>query len=425
LSKDETFRVGGIGCGTIFNHAHAPAYASMYGAKLMGFYDVNPANAEYSMKKYADLLKDLIDGKAKPGFTPTIDTPYSVDQWLEQIKENLNELKVYTDWRDLLENVDIVDICTPPKWHVEYALRALEHNVNAMTEKPPDRAWWQANKLRDAVKKSKAMYQYTDDNVFVESYKMFRQAMESGIIGGINYIELHRGTHAQWHERLANRWFWDPEVAGGGALQDYGSHANAAAWFLAGYDKKIVEVVSAGIENKHKTRSIGGIYQRAGIDDDAHIKILYEDPKTKNWITGSVEASWSWPSKENNSLVVIGTEGEVTNFRDETGKDFVKITRTGFGSSLRPVPKETPELDSIKRGIQNFVMCIREGKKSMTNEEVAIGVMEIIGSAYLSELRGRVAITPAEFREFSNEIAQEHPDDPVSAIIKELMKPYQ
>jgi len=58
------------------------------------------------------------------------------------------------------------------------------------------------------------------------------------------------------------------------------------------------------------------------------------------------------------------------------------------------------------------------------NEEVAIGVMEIIGSAYLSELRGRVAITPEEFREFSNEIAQEHPEDPDSAIIKELMKPY-
>jgi len=71
------------------------------------------------------------------------------------------------------------------------------------------------------------------------------------------------------------------------------------------------------------------------------------------------------------------------------------------------------------------VMCIREGKKSMVNEEVAIGVMEIIGSAYLSEIRGRVAIAPAEFREFSNEIAQEHPDDPVSAIIRELMKPYQ
>jgi len=423
--KEKIYRVGGIGCGTIFNHAHAPAYPGIYGAKLVGFYDVNLANAEYSMRKYANLLKDLIEGKVQPNFVPTIDTPYSIDQWLKQLKENLNELKVYTDWRELLENVDIVDICTPPKWHTYYALKALEYNVNAMTEKPPDRTWWQVRKLREAVRKSKAMYQYTDDNVFVESYKMFRHVIESGIIGDINYIELHRGTHAQWHERLANRWFWDPEVAGGGALQDYGSHANAAAWFLAGYDKKIVKVLSLGIENKHKTRIIGGVYKRACIDDDAHIKIIYEDPKTKDWITGYVEASWSWPSKENGSLTVIGSEGEVTRVRDENEKEYLKITKTGFDSTLRPVPKEVPELDSMRRGIQNFVMCIREGKKSIVNEEVAIGVMEIIGSAYLSELRGRVAIAPEEFREFSNEIAQEHPEDPDSAIIKELMKPYR
>ena len=429
------YRVGGIGCGTIFDRAHAPAYAYTYGAKLVGFYDVNIKNAEFAMRNYANLLKDVVDGKAQyhittlfedsPIFTPTVDTPYSDEQWIEQCKENLNELKVYTDWRDLLENVDIVDVCTPPKWHVEYALRALEHNVNVMTEKPPDRSWWQARRLRDAVKKSKATYQYMDDNIYVESYKMFRHVIESGIIGDINYIELHRGSTAHWHERLANRWFWDPEVAGGGALMDYGSHASAATWFLAGYDKKIVEVKSQGIENKHKTRSIGGIYQKACIDDDAHIKVLFEDPRNKNWVTASIEASWSGPLKENNSLDLIGSDGEATRFVDENGKDFLKITRTSFGHSLRLLPKEIAELDSIKRGIQNFVMCVKEGKSSISNEEVAIGVMEILGSAYLSELRGRVSITPHEFREFCEETANKHPEDAPSAITKELMKPYQ
>ena len=42
----------------------------------------------------------------------------------------------------------------------------------------------------------------------------------------------------------------------------------------------------------------------------------------------------------------------------------------------------------------------------MTNEEVAIGVIEILESAYLSELGEGVSITPDGFNEFCEEVAK-------------------
>jgi hypothetical protein len=102
------------------------------------------------------------------------------------------------------------------------------------------------------------------------------------------------------------------------------------------------------------------------------------------------------------------------------------VVRYGYGEKLIQVPTVKPERESVEGEIRNFVECVRQGVPSILNEDVGLGVMEILGSAYLSEVRGRLAVSPDEFKEFCEEVGSKYGSDleAGAAIVSALMKPY-
>ena len=213
---------------------------------------------------------------------------------------------------------------------------------------------------------------------------------------------------------------------------DYGTHGVTATWFLVGFDKAPIRVKSVGIRARHRTRLLDGQLQTMAVEDDAHLKILYEDPATGDWLTIVLEATWSWPElgPRGNSvrgyILVEGTEGTITGCVDEGGRDFLRVKRYGYGEKLIQVRTVVAERDSHEKEIRNFIQCIRSGQRSVLNEDVGLGVMQVLGSAYLSEVWGGRAVTPAEFRQFSQEIASKYEDDASAglAIVQALMQPF-
>jgi len=425
LGKDVP-RVGAVGCGGIFNHAHMPAYLGIDSARLVGFYDVDLKQAQRAKERYAQMLQKITNGKSA---IPEIRAWrwVSPDEIVENFRGNIDELRVYENPEDLLANVDIVDVCTPPKWHVEYAVMALETNVNAMTEKPMSRTWWEARKVREAIAKSKAFYQLNDDNVFHPRFQIFKNVIEEGAIGEAKHVWLYRGSHGP----EPRAWFWNPEVGGGGCLMDYGTHAVTTSWYLVGFDKMPVKVKSDSIRKSHKHRPIEGRLQSIDVEDDAHIRILFEDRENGNWITASIEATWSRPLVGTGDpsfgfVRIEGTEGVAKGYQDEAGNNFVKVSRTGFGDKLVAVPRIEEEKDSFENEIGSFVKSVQEGRPSLCNEEIGIGTMEILGAAYLSEVRGRTSVSLEEFRDFCEDFGRRYPNEKVSsAIIEYLMQPYR
>jgi len=448
---DKILRIGAIGCGGIFNGAHMPAIIRIPGVELTALYDTNPVAAEitreriqarlrYGMKeiggspdtapeeqgtqesespaswtKYSDVLRRLAQGNITP------------EERLRQLQHNMENLTIYQSAEELLENVDLVDVCAGARWHGVYAAMALERGVHAMTEKPMARTWWEARKVKEAAQSSGALYQLCDDNVFIPRYLALRNAIESNMIGELQAIWICRGAHGP-----QRGWFFDPEVSGGGCLMDYGTHAVTATWFLVGFDKVPLRIKSTGIRARHRTRLLDGRLQTMAIDDDAHLKVLYEDPATGDWITVVIEATWSWPELSERSdstrgyILVEGTEGSITGYVDEENRDFLKVTRYGYGEKLIRVRTVVAEKDSHEKQICNFIQCVRSGKRSALNEDAGLGVMEILGSAYLSEVRGRRTVTPAGFRQFSQEIASKYVDAASGglAIVQALMQPF-
>ncbi len=430
----QKIKVGVIGCGMVFTSSHMPAFLDLHDVELVAFYDISRERAEFIKDRFAGQLEERIahlEGPYEAG-QRWVDSWYWADTHTPQTlaaqhKETLAQLKVYDSAEELLDNVDVVTICPPVKYHIPYTLMALGKGVHVMSEKAMARTWWEAKEVEQAVKESGALYQLNDDNLFLPRYDTIRNIIEAGHLGDVQSMWVARGGHGP----EARSWFWDPRISGGGSLMDYGCHAITSLWYLVGFDSVPTRVKSLRIESRMKTRPLDGRIQQIRVEDDAHIKIQFEQPNG-NWCDAIIEATWSYAELGNksgstNSFIRIqGSEGQATGFTDENGQDFIKIEKYGYGEKLIPVQGKTDAI-AYTNEIKNFIECVRNNKPSIINESVGIGIMEILGSAYLSELKGRSPVTIEDYRAFCQEIASQEQDHEAAilAIIEALMEPYK
>lgn len=427
MKEEKVLKVGAIGCGGIFNFAHLPAWVDTEDAQLIALYDIDHKHLEQTKQRYLALLEKRI--KETESQVPNEnETEIFLKERADFYKNKLENITIYSDVHELIKDVDVIDVCTSVKYHAPYAIMGLEHNVHAMTEKPMARTWWEAKKLVKAVEKSEAFYQLNDDNIFLPRYQLMKNIIEGGMIGDIQSCWIARGSHGpEW-----SPWFWNPQISGGGCLMDYGTHAVTSLWYLIGFDKEPTEVKSIRISTRHKHRPIENRLTKISVDDDAHFKVMFRDPTNNSWITMVIEATWSWPELGEDSgsvsgfIRIQGSNGELTGYRDKERADWIKISGIEHKDKLMRVPETDPEIDSIRGEIRSFLSCARQNKKPVLNEKVGLGVMQVLGSAYLSEVRDRKTITLKEFRRFNHELSSKYKSDEEleNAVVDFLMKPY-
>lgn len=367
--EKKPLRLGCVGGGMIINAAHVPAYVDLRReVALTALYSPERETAEATRENY--LSQMAVAGAP-------------VD-W---------EVRLCDSFEELLGLVDAVDIGTPTRYHAWYAERALRAGVHAMSEKPVARNYLEAQQLALAAAKSRATYQLNDDNVFLPRYQHIKNVLASGAIGDVTNIFLTRGTPSS--DR--NDWFFDP-ISGGGAILDYGSHAVMGAWFLLGFDKAPRRVKAIDIRVKERTRFVRGRLRDIETDDDAHFKILFENPQNGDFITAVLEATWSWPDFASNAsdthgyIRVDGTEGRVTSEFDENDREYLVIDRFACGVQRIPIESYRSETLSFRDEIFNFVRSVRQERPSMIDARVGAVTAQIITGAQLSQLRGRETV---------------------------------
>ena len=106
-------KVAVIGCGTIANNAHIPAYQKNPDVEITFFCDIIPERAQAAVERYGC-------GKA------------------------------VTDYRELLDSreVDAVSVCTPNHVHAEIAMAFLKAGKDVLCEKPAARTYAEALKMQ-------------------------------------------------------------------------------------------------------------------------------------------------------------------------------------------------------------------------------------------------------------------------------------
>lgn len=98
-----------------------------------------------------------------------------------------NKCDFYTDWRELLDKVDMVSIATPTETHARIACAFLEKGVHVLVEKPIARTLEEADQMIAAAKKGGA-------KIMVGQLERYNPAMVSlrPHVTSPLYFEIHR-----------------------------------------------------------------------------------------------------------------------------------------------------------------------------------------------------------------------------------------
>ena len=118
MSKD-IMKAGIVGCGKVAKGYHMPALLRIGGVEIAAVCDISEAEA----KRTANM--------------------FDVNRY-------------YTDLSDMLkrEDLEMVDICTPPQMHAQMAIQAMEEGCHVLLEKPMTSSVSEADKILRALKKS-------------------------------------------------------------------------------------------------------------------------------------------------------------------------------------------------------------------------------------------------------------------------------
>ncbi|MEM2526893.1 MAG: Gfo/Idh/MocA family oxidoreductase [Candidatus Bathyarchaeia archaeon] len=401
-------RVGVIGSGGIFQGAHLPAYPDIAEAQLVAICDVSETTLMVAERRVRGVYQERIRRAKDEGNIEMAD----------MLETDLKEMKRYLNFSEMLsrEELDLVDICTPTKFHSSIAIEALRSGVNVMCEKPMARTYLECLDVIEAVEDSKKFYQHNENWLYHPLWYNARKFIESGAVGEPQLIFLataHGGP--EWAS-----WFWDLDVAGGGALLDNGVHAITCSWFLSGFDKDPTVVKAAepyGICIRMKTRIIQGIFRPFEVEDDAHVLIRFESDDGR-WTTAHVEGSWS--HRDSMDTRIIGTDGEI---RPETrGEETLLVISDARGSRREINLGKISWIQSFAGEIRNMCNCILNNIRPICDERVGAETTAIVQAAYLSQKRGKKPVTLSEFKKYALKIREKEGNKAPEVLLRDLIK---
>lgn len=342
-----TFRVGIVGTGKIFEHAHAPAWKSYPGVEIAALCDAYKPAAE------AQALR-------------------------------LGVSDVYTDYVEMMERekLDAVGICAPNVYHSEVAIAALERGLHVFSEKPdavnPAEAW----RMADAARQAGKVLMVMRNNRFTLQSQFLKRYIDSGAMG-----EIYTGR-AGWIRRRGipgrGGWFTTKAMSGGGPLIDLGIHMIDLAVWLMGNPRpvavsgaaytKFADVPLPGLtDSRIGAVKEGGVFD---VEDLAAGFIRFEGGATLQ-----IEFSWAANAEDGPKYVELrGTKAGCSLHNGE-----VKLL-TELEGVLCDIAPRFGKDDGLPhwRNIHHFIDCARGVAEPISDPASGADLIGVLGAIYES-----------------------------------------
>ncbi|MGM0387965.1 MAG: Gfo/Idh/MocA family protein [Natrinema limicola] len=222
---------------------------------------------------------------------------------------------IATDWRDVVDDVDVFYNLGPNHVHREPSVTALEAGTPVFCEKPLAPTLEDAEAMADAAREAGddvpagCAFNYR----FVPAIQYAKRLLEAGDLGEIHHV---RGRYLQdWLVDPEAPWSWrnDAELAGSGALGDLGAHTVDLLRFLVGSEDLAgdIERVSGHLQTFVDERPVEGTgtdeTRPVTVDDAYSAQLEFE-----NGALGTIEASrFATGHKNDHTIEIHGSEGSL------------------------------------------------------------------------------------------------------------------
>lgn len=162
------------------------------------------------------------------------------EEKLKKFAEQHNIPRYSTDLTEAITDpeADVVVIGLPNHQHLDAVLKCAEAGKSVLCTKPLGRNRHESLQMLEAVEKAGIFHGYLEDLAYTPKTLKALASVKSGSVGKVLWVrsrEAHPGPHSDW--------FWNMELAGGGAIIDLGCHCVEIGRNFIGKDVKPVEVM--------------------------------------------------------------------------------------------------------------------------------------------------------------------------------------
>lgn len=347
----QKIKVAVIGCGTIANSAHIPAYMANPKAEIKYFCDIDKGKAEKAVKDY--------------GCGTAI-----------------------TDYHDILNDPEIeaVSICTPNHVHASIAIDLLRAGKHVLCEKPAARTYAEALEMQKVQHETGKVLNIGVVNRFNTGVNMIKHIIESGELGELYHVYVSFRAHRSI-PGLGGA-FTTKSIAGGGALIDWGVHFLDIVMYCAGDPQpktvsgQTYSKLGRDMENYTYVNMWAGPPNYSGtydVDDFVTAMIRTQGP--------SITLNGAWAQNIGVDEMYIDFLGDKAGIRLQYGADF-KMYSAHNGALLETSHKFNKG-NHFQNEIDSFIECIQTGEKLPSHIDTVIVTAQIIQAIYDSSDAGK------------------------------------
>jgi predicted dehydrogenase len=310
------------------------------------------------------------------------------EQTVKPFAEKFGARAWYTDYHQLLQrqDIDVVNICTPPFLHEPMTVAAAEARKHVLVEKPIAVNLKQADRMIAVCEKEKVKLEVIFQCRFHKNIQRIKEAIDNHEFGrlilGDTYVKWFRSQ--EYYDSGAWRGTWDKE--GGGALINQAIHTiDLLQWFMGEVDSlyACVDTVAHQIE----------------VED-----IAVTGLKFKNGAMGVIEGSTALYPGLPRRLDLHGERGSVILEGDDIKLwDFVgskrekRISPENYShKKLGDASSEPTHFSSEnhKLQIKDFIEAIKKDKEPLISGIEGRKSLEIVRAIYKSGKTGKAIKFP-------------------------------
>jgi len=217
----------------------------------------------------------------------------------------------FADYRELIASgdVDAISVCTPPAFHREICITALQAGLAVLCEKPMAISLSDAEEMAQVAAETGNLLTLGFCHRFQPHVETLKELIVAGELGT---VRMFRNRFAGMMANAEQTWFSNPAVAGGGAMFDTGVHSVDLFRHLIG-DPVRVEALATTVKTP--------VGPALDVEDSAIISL-----QTADKALGVIEVSWRATPGEW-VVAVYGTAG--TAIIDYNSEE-LRVNRTAF-----------------------------------------------------------------------------------------------
>ncbi|BFH71516.1 MAG: Gfo/Idh/MocA family oxidoreductase [Paenibacillus dendritiformis] len=340
-----------IGCGTIANSAHIPAYVANPDAEIKYFCDIRKDRAEQAVEKYGC-------GIAIHDYRAILDDP----------------------------DVEAVSICTPNHCHARIAIDCMRAGKHVLCEKPAARTYEEALEMQKVQHETGMTLNIGVVNRFNTGVNIIKKMIEDGELGDLYHVYV--SFRAQRSIPGLGGDFTTKAVAGGGALIDWGVHFLDIVMYCAGDPEPQTVTGQTYCKLGKDMKNYSYLNMWAGppnyegtydVDDFVTAMIRTAGP--------SITVNGAWAQNIGVDEMYIDFLGDKAGIRLQYGAEFT-IYSAKHGALLESTPKFT-KTDHFRNEINSFLACVKSGERLPSHIDTVILTAKMIQAIYDSSEQGR------------------------------------